>query len=106
MRDFIEIGCSPHEEDCAQVGSDNYMLRSKKECRALINQLIRVHGEPPGSASLRIKSQPHDFGSYLEVYCYFDDSDDEAMNYAYDLEAGVPDKWDQEALDELQEVNV
>jgi hypothetical protein len=100
MRDYLNIGSSPAGEDCAQVGSENYQSQGRKECRALINQLTRVNGTPPGSASLGVKSFPHDFGSYMEVVCYYEDGDEAALDYALKCEA-LPEEWDAEAKIEL-----
>lgn len=99
--DYTVIGSSPVNEPCAQVGCDDYPQRARRECRALIGQLIRIFGEPPPGAQLGIKSFPHDFGTYCEVVCLFDPSDLDAMDYAYRCEDGLPDRWDEEARTEL-----
>lgn len=101
MRDYVSISCSPFDEDCAQFGASNYSERARAECRALINQLRRQLGPEKGTASLRIKSCPHDFGFYLDVYCYYDSEDEEGAKYAYDCERELPANWDDQALIEL-----
>ena len=101
VRDYLNIGSSPCCEDCAQVGSDDYFEKSRIELRAFRNQLIRVFGEPPFGAELRIKAFPHDFGTYHEVVCYFDDNEPESMEYAFHLEGNAPENWDEEALKEI-----
>jgi hypothetical protein len=102
MLDYISIGSTPSGETCAQVGSEDYDNRSRKECRAFVNQLRRVFGEEVCSAQLKIKSFPHDFGSYREVICYFSDTDDDGMEYAFKLENECPEYWDEQAKEELQ----
>jgi len=102
MRDYITIGSTPADELCAQVGSDDYETRSRKECRAFLAQLRRQLGGEVGSAYLGVKTFPHDFGSYREVVCYFDDEDEEGRDYAFRLEAETPAKWDKEAKEELK----
>ncbi len=102
MRETIEIGATPHGEDCAQVGAPDYAERARRECRAYINQLKRMFGEPPEGCSLRVKSFSHDFGSYHEVVAVFDDENEEAAEYAYRLESDGPEYWDAEAQAELQ----
>ncbi|MFN6965191.1 MAG: hypothetical protein ACK4S4_15705 [Pyrinomonadaceae bacterium] len=97
MRDYVDIGPSPTAEDCAQVGSDDYYERARRECRVFIDQLRRQFGDEPCSASLSVRSYPHDFGTYYEVVCYFDDDDDEAVEYAYKLESETPEHWDADA---------
>ena len=93
-RDFLDIGPSPSGEPCSQVGSDNYHDRARKECDTFLHQLRRQFGLEPGSARLAVKSFPHDFGSYLEVVCYYDDQDEVGVEYAYKLEAETPEFWD------------
>uniref|UniRef100_A0A6M3LNR8 Uncharacterized protein n=1 Tax=viral metagenome TaxID=1070528 RepID=A0A6M3LNR8_9ZZZZ len=101
MRNYMVIGSSPIDEDCAQVGTDNYPEQSRKECRVFIAQLRRQFGTEPILTSLTIKTFPHDFGDYHEVVCYYEDEDEEARDYAYRLESKTPTRWDDEAKQEL-----
>jgi hypothetical protein len=101
MRDFIDLGCAPSMESCAQVGSENYWSRSQRECKAYIGQLRRLLGNEPYGATLRTKSNPHDFGTYLSVVCFFDASNNAAIEYAFRCEAQGPQEWDEQALHEL-----
>jgi len=100
MRELLNIGSAPHDEDCAQVGSENYQTQGRKECKALGNQMIRIMGEPPFGASLVVKSFPHDFGSYTELCVVYDDTNEEAEDYAFSCES-LPSFWDKEARLEL-----
>lgn len=102
MRDYLEIGSAPAGEDCSQVGSEGYADKARKECRALINQLRRIVGPESGTAHLSIKSFPHDYGSYYEVVCHFDDDDSAAVEYAFKCERELPENWDEEAKKELR----
>ena len=104
MRVSMELGSTPYEEDCAQVGSDDYYDRARREVRAYIAQLIRVYGEPPDGVSLRCKSFPHDFGSYMEAQVAWNDDDEQQTAYAYRLEAGCA-RWDEQAIAALSIVN-
>lgn len=99
--DYASIGCAPVNESCAQLGTDGYTERAWRECRALIGQLVRTHGEAPPGARLAIKSCPHDFGTYYEVVCHFDPHDPEAAAYATTCEDGLPKYWDDEARKDL-----
>lgn len=103
MRDHLVIAESPADETCAGVGSIDYPERSRAECKALIGQLRRELGEEVASAKLGVKSFPHDFGEYRQVVCYFDDQDEPAMEYAYKCEAKLPERWDEQAKQELAE---
>jgi hypothetical protein len=101
MRARLYIGSSPYGEDCAQVGSDDYYTRARRECRAFIAQLIRMHGEPPTGCRLTVGSNPHDFGTYYSVDAVFDDANDAACAYAYRCEGEGPELWDDAAREEL-----
>ena len=94
MKDFINIGPVPYEEPCAQVGSPDYQRQARQECTRFINLLRRTLGEEPENAHLEIKSNPHDFGTYYEVVCQFDDDDEEAAKYAYRCESEAHSQWD------------
>ena len=102
MIDLLNIGSAPWGEDCAQVGSEDYPQRARRECEAFRNQIYRVAGPEPPGASLVIKSFPHDFGSYLEVCCRFSDEDEAATNYAFKVEGHQQlVNWDAAARREL-----
>lgn len=94
MRDYLDIGSSPCDEDCAQVGELNYREKATKEMRRYIDLIRKKLGPEPEGASLGIKWFPHDFGTYGEVVCYFDDDNDKAREYAFKCESDAPSKWD------------
>lgn len=104
MLDYLSIGSTPAAEPCAQLGKDNYAAMARKEGKAFINQLKRVCGEPPAGAYFKLKAFPHDFGTYYEVCVMFSDQDEEAIEYAYKVEAETPEYWDEEAKQELNGV--
>lgn len=108
MRDYLTIGPTPAEESCAQVGSDGYSHKARRECNIFARQLVRHFGEPPEGARIGVKSFSHDFGSYLEVVCYFDDAYPDSVDYAFKLESESPANWDQESIEALAmaEVNL
>lgn len=105
MHDYISIGSTPAAEDCAQVGRPDYMQVERRECRAFINQIRREVGLEPDGARLFIKSNPHDFGSYLEVCCEYDEPEGDnarvPLEYALKCES-TSDRWDADALAELE----
>jgi hypothetical protein len=101
MKDFIDAGCSPTGENCAQVGSDDYHQRARRECRAYIAQLRRLFGIEPDGAHLSVKCNPHDFGSYLSVVCHYDDHLPASVEYAFRCESESPETWDEQARQEL-----
>lgn len=99
--DKIEIGSSPYGEDCAQVGTPDYQEKAKKELVAYRNQLIRQFGQPPEGVVIKIKGNPHDFGTYYELVAVYNEDDEQAAHYAYQLEGEGPEFWDAEAKKEL-----
>jgi hypothetical protein len=101
MHDCIDMGSAPTYEDCAQVGSDGYHDRARRECRAYIGQLRRMFGDEPDGARLSVKSNPHDFGTYLSVVCYYDPAIRTSVDYAFRCEGKIPEEWDAQARREL-----
>lgn len=93
MREYMNIGSSPSDEPCAQVGEPDYYERARDECNRFIELIRKKLGPEPPGARLAVKSFPHDFGSYLECICWFDDSDEEASHYAYLCESETPRTW-------------
>jgi hypothetical protein len=92
-RDYVEIGSSPCEETCVQVGAYNYAERSRAECKRFIDAIRLTLGDEVGTARLYVKSNPHDFGTYHEVACSYDDTDEIGAEYAYRCESDAPSKW-------------
>ena len=103
----IELGPTPAEEQCAQVGDHNYAGRSRTECEVFRAQILRHYPVPEGleqQAGLRIISSPHDFGNYREVEIAYDPFSVRATEWARQVEAdsmGLIIKWDQEARAKL-----
>jgi hypothetical protein len=97
-RDSFSVNSVPYEEECAQVGEDNYRRKAMVECVAYINQLQRLFPEAKSHGiEFNMKWHSHDFGSYAEVELYFDESDD----YAYHIDKNLPSNWDEKALSEI-----
>jgi hypothetical protein len=94
MKDHVNIGPVPCNEDCIQVGEENYQARSRTESLRFLKLIQEVCGPEPENAKLVIKSFPHDFGSYIEVCVEFNDEDEQAIDYAYHCEAHAPANWD------------
>lgn len=101
MKDFVDIGPTPPDEDCQQVGASYNRAKARLECLAYINLLRRTFGEEPEGARLAIKSHAHDFGTYTDVVCHFDDDFPAAVEYAFKCESDGPSNWDDAAREEL-----
>lgn len=97
--DSLDLGESPYNEDCAQLGSEDYARRAKAEIRAYRQALINMHGEPPDGVELVIKSNPHDFGTYYSLVAYYDPDVEGALQYALLLEGHGPATWSEGGID-------
>jgi len=105
MLETFELAITvPHEEECAQLGSEMYQTRARQEVQAFTRQLLRIHGSPPEGARFKIIRCPHDFGTYLDLALVYDEDNEEHVEWMLKIESGIPDKWDQAAITELQEV--
>ena len=91
---YITIGPAPCDEDCVQVGADDYHERARPECKRFIALIRSTLGPEPMGARLAIKSFPHDFGTYEEVVCYYDENSEEATEYAFKCESDSPSHWE------------
>jgi len=96
MRDYITIGPVPAGEPCAQVGEQDYLEKSTKECKRFIKQLKKQFGQPPQNTSLQMKTFHHEFGMYHEVVCYYNTDDSEGEEYCLAIEAEMPEFWEVE----------
>ena len=101
VKEWIDVGSAPTDEECAQVGSVAYHPRARRECQAYVRQLRRIFGSEPDGARLAIHSNPHDFGTYLSVVCHYDPAKQASIDYAFRCENQSPEHWDDEALREL-----
>jgi hypothetical protein len=96
MRDFINIGSTPYDEPCAQVGTPDYREKALAECKKFIQLLRKKFGPEPESAELRVKAFPHDFGTYYEVVCFYDTDSQESVDYALRCEGETPATWEED----------
>jgi hypothetical protein len=99
---YIEIGPVPGEENCAQVGSSDYTEASLRECEVFRRMLARRFPVPAGLPVAYVgRTHPHDFGNYREVSIRYDESDSQAVEFAYEVEQSAPGEWDAIARYEL-----
>ena len=94
---YIDIGPSPYDEECVNVGEDDYTRRALQECRRFILLLREVLGPEPEGARLTVRAFPHDFGDYYEVVCTFDPTLPASLAYAMRCEAECPAHWEDQA---------
>ncbi len=93
MRDVIYLGQTPPEEECVQLGEPGYHERARKNCEAYAELVRHKFGPEPEGARLRVLSQSHDFGSYLELVAEFEVGDAEAERYALACDWMGPADW-------------
>ena len=101
---YVNLGSTPCGEECCQVGDPEYNWKAHKECAAYINQLYRIIEAkglviPPGF-TLKVQGNQHDFGTYHEVVCRFDDNE-ASWDLASYLDNNTPEFWDDVAKQEL-----
>ena len=95
MKEYLTLGPVPCMESCAQVGDDDYQGQSVRECRAYIEAIRKKLGPEPEGATLRVKSYPHDYGTYYEAACAYDPENRQATEYAFRCEAEAPATWEE-----------
>jgi hypothetical protein len=95
----MDIDSAPCDEPCVSVSRDvDYLPAMRAECLRFIELIRKKLGPEPPGAYLKVKSNPHEFGLYYSATVYFDDSDEEARNYAYLCESEAPRTWQDDQL--------
>lgn len=95
MAEYLTLGSVPCGEDCSQVGSADYGQRMRVEARAYVDQLYRMFpGAAEANCSFRNKGFPHDFGTYHEVCVFYNPDDEASVDFAFNVEKKLPEKWD------------
>jgi hypothetical protein len=92
MKDCYEFSCTPTDEDCVQVSSTKeYMPAMRAEAQRMIDVCKKLWPK----VNFKIHSNPHDFGSYLDIRVYFDDTDEESWNQLSKIDTEWPSTWDE-----------
>lgn len=95
MRDYLTLGSAPTDEECVQVtDKDFYIKEMKEECLRYARLLNTKFPNRPEGCTFSIRNFPHDFGNYYEVVVNFDNENEEQMNYAFEVENNLPERWD------------
>lgn len=91
---YLPLGSTPCDEECAQVGDNDYSWKVRIESKRYIEQLKRQFPDWESKrVNFRIKAFIHDFGSYHEVVVDFDENDSVSVEYAYEIENNLPSTW-------------
>jgi len=88
MRDYLELGPVPADEDCQQVGTTDYDYAKDTADLRRYKALLETRWP---EAQFAIKSFPHEFGTYREVVVYFDTEEENPL--AFEIEANLPRTW-------------
>lgn len=100
--DYLYLGPTPCDEDCAQVGESGYRAKATKEVNAFIKQLNRTFPyTEENNVNITSKWSSHDFGSYVEVVVVYVVDDKKSRDYAIEIENNCPYNWDEAAAEEL-----
>lgn len=99
----LELGPTPSGEPCAQIGRDDATELNLMEVAAFRDQCMRAFPNIPDDARYIKVRGSHDFGTYYELGIKYNEDDEAAVNYAFEVEANVPEYWDDIAKQELQQ---
>lgn len=99
--EFLSLAPTPHEEECTPAGGST--TDQIIESSVLIEQLIRIHGEPPEGAEFVIIRNEHEAGTYYEAGITYVPDGSPSEDYAIECESGIPDKWDENSHSALRE---
>lgn len=107
MKETLELGTtSPHDVPCVQVCHDrDYIPMMRREAKVFKSMLERMaeagaFGEQ-GNAWFRTATNHHEFGMYLDLEVAWRDTDQVGEAFAYAVESGIPEDWDDVARAEL-----
>lgn len=95
-RDTFEIGmCPPEAENgCPQVGEPDYRERALEWCnryRTVLKKLFPLLEQL--NVQLKVKANPHDFGTYYELIAEYD-RDSVGAHYVIYMEHNLPAGWE------------
>jgi hypothetical protein len=89
MSTFTDFGSGPSYEEGAATGiTENAGDCNRLECRAFMLAIERVYGAPPVGLTMKIRGNPHEFGTYYEVRAYYQSDDPAAVAWAFAVENG------------------
>jgi hypothetical protein len=99
--DYVDLGPVPAMETASDAPKQPDL--NKAECRIYKAMLERLHPVPQAmDAFYIVKANPHEFGTYREVGIKFNENDEAAGDWAWDMQDNGPDQWDEQARAELE----
>lgn len=102
MRDYLALDPTPYEEPCIQVGHELYRSIASMEANLMKTQLeeLLLTKYSDILVNIAITQCPHDYGSYYQIYVYFDE---ESAEQAYWLDDNFPAYWKIDHFNTLSE---
>ena len=91
MTDYLEIECTPMDEECIPAGGS--MIAQREEVRRML-AMLNKRFEGFGQIAYRSRTNRHDFGSYLSIDVLYDEEDPESIAQAFFVESHLPLTWD------------
>lgn len=102
QRDFLDLGPTPNEENCVQIGTHD-LSQNILECEVYAKQLERMFPDMPDGCEFFLERNEHDFGVYYEVGILYHPDNEMETKYAFTVETQLPRKWDEMAINELSD---
>ena len=93
-KEELGLGPVPCDESCEQIGDNYDYQKAIAENKRYIEVIRQKCGTEPYGARLKVKRMDHEFGMYTEVVVEFQESVEEAVEYAYRCEGNMPQTWD------------
>lgn len=104
--DYIVVGTTPVDEECASVGDIDYYDRVRVEYRAYKDQLKRMFPQLESSDfGMTLMGFDHDFGRYHELALWYNTNVHHVEEMAFEIETNLPEKWDEIAIEYLTKNN-
>ena len=93
MREYIELGPCPCNEEAVDVCAPGGREANQRECECFVQAIRNYLGREPEGARLGIKRFEHEMRAYREVVCYYDPENEIAAEYAWKCERQSPLTW-------------
>ena len=94
MKQFVELGNCPYNEEGVQVSKEEYLEEMSKESLKYIALLRKKFFQAiKYNCKFSIKSFQGYFGNYQEVVINYDTEDHNAIRYAFFVDNHLPAKW-------------
>ncbi len=101
MKKMYPFDPAPSYEDVFPASVNYSYFDGKKYATALIDQIIRICGQPPIGSYFKSKNnrENRENGQYewISVVYHYEDTNDEHISYLGQIELKFPEYWDEKA---------